>query len=220
MTNLVTYNRLIISGTLTSAEVWSTSIGYSGVTGGDSTAVTAASELQGIADDIWDSLDNAGAAKNPFTQISSSGTIDRVRVEARNATTLLQAAEAVGTGPLPGTGAPTHPTTVCTCISLLTGLPGRRYRGRMYLPTLTGVVTTDFRVPESQRDATATTTAAIIDAWTAAFNVIDPGSKPTVVSLTGGVCTSVQQIRVGNVFDTQRRRRDALAESYTVADVL
>lgn len=214
MATLGTYNRVTISGTLTSSEVWSTSLAFADVTGPTSTSLDGQSTLSSTAEQIWIDLNDAGAAKNPFSAISSSGAISTVRVENRDATSLLQVAEYSDGTVLEGVGSPTQPPSVAIVVSLLTGIPGRRYRGRMYLPVLTGSIGLDLRIPSSTVAAFLDNMGDRVTAWTAAFTGGAGSITPVVVSLAGGVCTEVQQLRIGNVYDTQRRRRDDLIEEY------
>ena len=60
----------------------------------------------------------------------------------------------------------------------------------------------------------------LLNGWADFFNTwnLDPSTlSASVVSQTGGFITAVNAIRVGNVFDSQRRRRDALVELYASA---
>lgn len=214
MATLDEWNRVIISGTLGNAEVWSTSVAWADVSSGSSTALTSTSNLLGVASGIWTDLTNGSAARVPFDMISTSGRITQVRVEARNVGGLLNAAEFAGSTPLPGVGAPSKPTTAASVVSLLTGVPGRRYRGRMYLPAMALTIGTDFRIPAATTEIIAEGMDARFDAWSTVFNSGETAIVPVVVSEVGLVCTEVQQLRVGDVFDTQRRRRDDLQETY------
>lgn len=109
-------------------------------------------------------------------------------------------------------GQPPQSAHVCT---LATAQPGRSGRGRIYLPGLAGgQLTVDGMLP----DATALTLAQRIRAFIVAVNALQPEIKVQVHSETKQALYAVTQVRVGNIVDTQRRRRDALTETYqTVA---
>ncbi len=105
------------------------------------------------------------------------------------------------------------PYQCATVISLLTDSATRHGRGRFYLPPLaTGTV-----------DGGLISAAAITSldtAWTAFFDSLNTdGLNPVVRNRTGHISTPVTGARVGNVFDTQRRRRNKLVEVYTAIAV-
>lgn len=105
------------------------------------------------------------------------------------------------------------PFQCATVISLLTNSATRHGRGRFYLPPLA----------VSQTDQGRVSAAAMIvldTAWTAFFDSLNTdGITPVVRNRTGHVSTTVTSARVGNVIDTQRRRRNKLTETYTVIAV-
>lgn len=127
---------------------------------------------------------------------------------------LVIAAEAAPDAPITGNGAATKPFQIALVCSLLTARVGRSYRGRLYLPALgaqfaSGTV----RVDPQSAGAVASEMADFLDGVVAAW----PGASPiasAIVSQTRDVITRVTSVRVGDVLDTQRRRRDALAEVY------
>jgi hypothetical protein len=108
------------------------------------------------------------------------------------------------------------PPQCSPCLSLTTATAGSRARGRMYLPppdvsglTVAGRLSSGFRT-----------------AWVAALDtffssMVGGGHSPVVISAVGGVWTTypVTTIRMGDVIDTQRRRRSNIAEVYTTASV-
>jgi len=108
------------------------------------------------------------------------------------------------------------PPQCSPCVSLTTATAGSRARGRMYLPA---------------PDSTSMTTAGRLisgfrTAWIGALDTFfatmtGNAATPVVVSAVGGVYTTypVVTIRMGDVVDTQRRRRNSIAEVYTTASV-
>jgi len=105
------------------------------------------------------------------------------------------------------------PFQCATVISLLTASATRHGRGRFYLPPL-AVSTLD----TGRTSAAAITT--LDTAWTAFFDSLNTdGVNPVVRNRTGHVSTPVTSARVGNVIDTQRRRRNKLVEVYTAIAV-
>lgn len=108
------------------------------------------------------------------------------------------------------------PAQCSPCLSLTTATAGSRARGRMYLPppdvtamTISGRLDSTFRT-------------AMVNALDTFFGTMGANAaSPIVVSSVGGVYTTypVTTIRLGDVVDTQRRRRNNIAEVYTSAAV-
>lgn len=213
MATLGTFNKVILSGAFAGGETWSTGLCLADFTSTTSDAVDSFTELEAAAANILAYVDtNAGSL--PFSGLSSAGSVEQVRVECRDASnTLIQAAEAVTSDSIVGSPAPVQASQTALVASLMTGQPGRRYRGRMYWPLCTSAPTTSWRVATAVRDAVANGTVDYVNACGVALSAGALVSQAAVVSLTGQVCTVVQSVRVGDVFDTQRRRRDAFVES-------
>lgn len=116
-----------------------------------------------------------------------------------------------------GTSTDTSLPAQCSpCVSLSTSTAGSRARGRMYLPPPDG----------SAVSTTGRLIAGFRTAWIGAldtFFATMAGNAATcvVVSAVGGVYTTyvVNTIRMGDVVDTQRRRRNNIAEVYTTAAI-
>lgn len=108
------------------------------------------------------------------------------------------------------------PAQCSPCVSLTTAIAGSRARGRMFLPPPdTSVLTTSGRMSAQSR----TDLVAALDVFFAAMS--GNGATCVVVSSVGGVYTTynVNTIRLGDVLDTQRRRRNSIAEVYTSAAI-
>lgn len=113
-----------------------------------------------------------------------------------------------------GTSVPTPPQNAI-CVSMLTGLAGARNRGRFYLPPpVSSAVTTTGRLGTTQQ-------TALVDGLGVAFSGLATAGFTPIVrsSVGGGAETVVTSVRVGNVIDTQRRRRNAIAEVYVTEDL-
>lgn len=103
------------------------------------------------------------------------------------------------------------PAQCSVVVSLRTATAGSRARGRMYLPPCAAAA-----LSSAGRLDTAELTN-LADAMGSYFGAMSAaGHTPTVFSGVGGVWTDyvITNIRVGNVIDTQRRRRADLAEVY------
>lgn len=105
------------------------------------------------------------------------------------------------------------PFQCATVISLLTASATRHGRGRFYLPPLAASFLLNGKL-----NSTAMTT--LDTAWTAFFDSLNTdGVNPVVRNRTGHISTPVTSARVGDVIDTQRRRRNKLVETYTTIAV-
>jgi len=108
------------------------------------------------------------------------------------------------------------PNQCSTVVSLTSATAGSRARGRMYLPPMdSAVLTTAGRLGVAPTSNCADAIEDYFDQMSAA------GHSHVVVSSVGGVYTTypLVSIRVGNVIDTQRSRRNDLAEVYQVRTV-
>lgn len=98
-------------------------------------------------------------------------------------------------------------------VSLRTGSPGKSFRGRMYFPPLSvGALTGEGSISTGAQGELA-------DAMQRFFNTYNAASAPVnatafVASDVRQQLTAINQIQVGSVFDTQRRRRSEIAEAY------
>lgn len=158
------------------------------------------------------------------SSLSNSATIVGYRLEGRSDDhRLLGVAEATRSTPVTGQGAPTFPSTSSVVLSLRTSTPGGRGRGRLYWPLLSASVQAQtFRLPATYTQNMATAASSYL---TLIQNAIrdNAGVFPftsintCVVSRASGERPHITRIMVGDVVDTQRRRRDRLAEAYASA---
>lgn len=116
---------------------------------------------------------------------------------------------------VPGSGpeARTLPNQVAMAVSLVTGVSrGPAHRGRFYMPLPTVLTQTDGRVTEGDADAVR----AAGQTFVAAMNAAHAGWSMAVFSRKAGRAAHrfVTGVEVGMVLDTQRRRRNKLAENY------
>lgn len=107
------------------------------------------------------------------------------------------------------TGTTTNlPPDCAFVVSLRTATSGARGRGRFYLPApLANNATDDGLVLESFIDSVEAYITAVLTAWEAA------GYTPVVYSRTYKSFAPVIQLEFGNVWDTQRRRDNAIRET-------
>lgn len=125
-----------------------------------------------------------------------------------------------GTAPVTsvsGAGTANRPAQISRVVTLLTGINGRRFRGRFYLPSLTGTIDSFGRdvVDQAWADAMVDFMRDVGVAWP---NGVAPVA-PVVYSAASDTVTAVTSIRVGSVLDTQRNRAKNLPETYFSATV-
>lgn len=116
-----------------------------------------------------------------------------------------------------GTGNAVHPAQSAICLSTLTARPGASYRGRMYWPGILPSVNVDGRLDLQLCQNLATAAGQFLEQLGNAGDTFQNNLIPSIVSTTKGVATPITGVRVGNRFDTQRRRTDGERESYRSA---
>lgn len=113
------------------------------------------------------------------------------------------------------------PLQVSAVASHRTSQTGRPGRGRMYLPSLnTGVIQTDGKFDSTWTSSTAGHQKDLLEALY--VNAGGLGSMIVTPIVTGSGYTRygvINQVRVGDVPDTQRRRRRSLPETYASVSV-
>lgn len=208
--------KLVIGGTIGGGvEEWSTSCHYSYPTG----------EVDGDALSTW-----AGEVKTLFgaitaypelkTVLSSAVTIGNVSAYGYPASGPAEFVGTSGNVAQPGTGSASLPPQIALTATLRTALAGRRNRGRMYWPAMGadfGISAgQSFRYPNggALADDIASYLTSIGDAWPGPTAIV-----PVVYSAVADTLTPVSEVSVGDVFDTQRRRRDEMVENYQSAPV-
>lgn len=207
---MVARNKMVLSGTLgdNDGEVWSCSIHYVPSVGGSIIDQTRLDTWANNAVGIWCAAITASVQL--AAGLSIFGFLRQVTIYGYGATggavasgVALQSCEGKGTD----LGAP----QMSVCASLITPTLGASGRGRVYWPGMGVTVSPDLRYDGNGQFATEFA-AAMSDAGEEEIGL--PFNLPAVYSPTLDAITTVSSVRVGDVVDTQRRRRDALVESY------
>lgn len=202
--------RVAISGTLAGGtEDWSTGFWY---TDPDQIAPPEPGSLQAWAAAIVAGLSvsvNSGV-KNA---LSTSGKITRIDTYWYPDVTAPAAGAATASADYAGSSTPNLPLQCAVVCSLRTPINTRRGRGRVYWPavglTVTAAGKLNLANAPSLQTNFRTMFTEIANAWPETGEL-----DLAVVSKVGDTVTPVTQLRVGDVIDTQRRRRDALVEVY------
>lgn len=212
--------KVTLSGTMFGgAEEWSTGF-HIGWENQDATAITE----QGIADvaEAW-----ATFFSTATTGISNRYTFNMCKMSVINndGKTVADSSQyyspqtAVNGGGGPGV----MPPQIALVATLANSLPrGLATKGRMFLPGINFQIDDSGHVPAFYTDGIATNLAAFFD--TIHLDADLPGN-PVLASVgrgplnMDGAIRNITQIRIGNVYDTQRRRRNALTETYKTLPV-
>jgi hypothetical protein len=204
--------RVTLQGTALGGEVWSINPVY---TFGDATHPTPTfDEMNAAAQAAAD----VTPGNNIRAIMSTALTLTGARLEARLTSGELAAiGEATRTVAMNGSGVASKPYQTSLVMSLRTTVPGARGRGRLYMPALAATFTsTTLRWDSAQQllvtDEMAAWLAAVGTAMEAPLGLT--GSLLSVWSRTSQSAARVTSISSGDVFDTQRRRRDRAVESY------
>lgn len=208
----MSYVRVSILGSSQQGEVWSVNPVF------DPTLEFPGGVDQTALDSATDAIAALSPGAGLLSYMSTSLTITGARCEVRDDSSdnLIAISTQVRTTALAGTGSPARSATTAVVFSLRTNTPGGSGRGRLYWPAVSGSVGADLRFT-----AGALTTAlgdmrtylnAMRSALATAFPTI--GYDLAVRSRTTHTTPHVNKIQVGNVPDTQRRRRDSLIEDY------
>lgn len=162
---------------------------------------------------IWNSADieTAEYAKLVGLKVAPIGTDGRYLGEAK---TFARQGAAIQ-----GNNAQVPPQcSVCVSFSSTESL-GRANHGRMYLPftKLTQGIATPYGAPTSLNNFASTAQTWFASTETT-LDLIQTASRIRIASKLG-VLKDVKAIKVGNLTDTQRRRRRQLPETYTLRAV-
>lgn len=205
------------------SEIWTWGLKLSGATDFDAVPALANLDMGAIFTAI------ATFHSDTDTYINSNAVFTTLRAAALgvDGSYLTDAREFQGNGTIGYQGANTasrQANQVALAISLRTVTSiGVAVRGRFYVPLPSMVLTSEGRIPGSQRDEVCANAKTMLDSINNAANV---GPDPSVLQLMSdvGVTTprsrAVTTVRVGDVMDTIRSRRNALTESYVSLSVV
>lgn len=213
-------NRVTLHGTAFNAEeIWNTGF-YMGNTGSDADAPTEL--MASRINSFWQTF-----FQGANTKISNQYACYGVKVAQLNTdgTTVADSVRYFDASqPYAGNSTTTSfPPQIALVATLMTGTArGLGAKGRMYLPGVQASLDGNAKISSTDRGNIATNLAAMFSGINADADV--PGSVITasfgrVSPATAGVNVPIVSVRVGNVYDTQRRRRNALVESYSSAAV-
>lgn len=197
---------LVLGGGLPMGEVWSISLAFGGLTTNSLPQPTQAALTTAVthADTRFSAFwTNRGGAMGGNVNYDHARAYFRL---AGDATARVEA-EKLRT-PQAGSGTVNWPNQCSTAISLRSDIPGRKNRGRVYMPTLAFTMGTNQAAYQSLLDDFMTFLTGVALDWTTDLD--------QVVDMMAGQAY-VTHISCDNVPDTQRRRRDKAVATFTVS---
>lgn len=199
-----------------SNEEWSTGF-FLGAPDADAAVATTA--FTGPLKTAWSTLFTTGA--NGFSNYFSTTGVKVARMGLNAKTELDTVVTDYYASPIfgGGSGAP-HPPQIALVTTLTSGTgKGLGGKGRMYLPGVKFAVDGTGHISSTEVNTLATALKTFFDAVNgmtdAPGSTINASQGRLVAGGAGPVNKAVDGLRVGNVYDTQRRRRNQLAETYT-----
>jgi hypothetical protein len=111
-----------------------------------------------------------------------------------------------------------HPAQVSARISLGDGQRGRSHRGGWYMPYTGWALSTNGNSQQSDAANLLTSTLALIRGVNGVFGAAGTVSPSVVIAGQAGLMP-VSVVRVGNILDTIRTRRNGLTETYSTGAV-
>lgn len=209
-------NRVTLSGTMFGgAEEWSTGF-WMGEESQDAQTPT-----QSYVDDIlalWTTFFEAAGSHINTQYVTTQAKVAHINTngttDSANVVYAFPSATVDG-----GVGTGTMAPQCSLVVTLLSDRPrGLASKGRMYLPGITAIVTSNGKISTTNRDTIATNMQTFFNGIRASANIPD---DPILAAKGTGLFPEltaqndyIESLKVGDVIDTQRRRRNGLAESY------
>lgn len=91
---------------------------------------------------------------------------------------------------------------------------GPRGRGRMFLPSSSSSILSGARVATTPQTDIAAAQVTLLESLATEVGVSTPDIRPAVIGSPWSAYATINQVQVGNVMDSQRRRRGNLTETY------
>lgn len=208
----MSYVRVSILGASPGGEVWSINPVF------DPTGEFPGGVDQTALDAACDAIAALNPGTNARNTLSNVLTITGARVEVREDSNdaLIGISQQVRTTPFTGAGTQARGAQNALVLSLRTNTPGASGRGRLYWPSIAGVIGTDLRAVPADVLLIATDLRTYLNAMRSALATAFPtiGFDLAVRSKTTHTTPHVVKVQMGNVLDTQRRRRDSMVEDY------
>lgn len=205
---------------LQGAEEWQTGF-YCGLPDGDAPVPTTlfTDAVRNAWEIFFEQAQNAISTSYTFTQVKAARLNTDGKYDGTDVAVSFPGTAVSGTR----AGAPMPPQVALVATLVAGSGKGLAGKGRMYLPGICDAVDATGHINSVVAQNIANNLATFFNTLNASFDV--PGevinaSKGKAALLGAGARNvPVNGVRVGNVYDTQRRRRNSLAETYYVATV-
>lgn len=216
MAYLASFVKLTFSGSISGQDTWSNSLSLS------------SENFEGSAD-LFEDLEPSqfATAATAFYRGTSGGmatynTLDQIKMAliGVDGKTIGEPKVYYYSTPQAGTYSGSVIPQASIAVSLVTDLPrGLASKGRIFLPSGFGDVgNTDGKLSTVTTNAIATRTKTFLDAInTIGDSVVPAGAIAITSNVRTGAVNTVTGVRVGNLVDVQRRRRNRLTETYVDA---
>lgn len=211
------YVRLVQFGTINTVQDWSVGLGVTIALDLDPTNLQLSAWLGDIspAAQTWWTASGGGADQNTADVIYTG---IRAYSYLAGATAAKAQAELIFGTPRPGRASSAQlPDRTCLVMSLKTGLPGRSFRGRRYLPC------TNAGLSHGQLSSTVIANALAPEvAFLNAVNDSTIGSRAVTACIINNrdFAQPITQVSVNSLPDTQRRRTDKITPESTITSDL
>lgn len=199
------YSRNVISGSLPNGEIWATGFWCDEAPSDQAATQTQANDFATDLNARW------GITGAPNNHWAAGTTADKITVYSYLDTT--GRATHVAEAALTATSSNTQscPNQVSICTTLLTGVAGRRNRGRMFWPANAPAALTNGELSSAWVDNLATWLAGTITSLNGDLG----GQHVVVLSQVAGTSHSVNAVSVDSRLDIQRRRADRERPAHT-----
>lgn len=192
-------------GEHTSNATWEMDWAWEGSTKLTKSCQTALADL---ALTFWNAVKGNAPTGSKFATVRiNAHQADGKVINGANVFTLKAPVAGGATSPLPN--------QLAIVASLRTGARGPGGRGRMFLP-LNGVMDAGGVIGSTTKTTVNSALSALI---TNAYDLSDGNPLASVVNAKALTYSSIASIAVGDMFDTQRRRRNAIQETYTTVQI-
>lgn len=200
------YARLQIVGRITPAQTWSTGISFALVGGSAPGAANLAAFLNAAAARVTTWWSGGTDPIQVHNAADTSVTGLRLYVYSSGLPGAIAQAEYTYATPLVGVSSASAPTQTCIVHSTLTGVPGRRNRGRGYVPA-TGILLASHQLSSARATGLAQKYAAMLtglnaDATTNGLGAASVAGSASILTIT--------QVRVDSEPDIQRRHANKI----------
>lgn len=214
--------RMVIEGTISSAQTWSVGLTVVGepTSGGLSqNQAYLDTWVQNRVVNVRDFFTQGTAGSRVSDAMNAATVVTGLKAYLipANTDTAALLSEANFGSPIPGTGTSNHPAQTAMVVSLRSSVPGRSGRGRMYLPATGAAIAAAMQFSSSIITGVAARSAQLVeDLGTSSYQ--DVGLKAVVASTAGA--RQITRVEVDNDPDTQRRRSDKLQASQTAIEIV